>query len=280
MAVATSTTAARLPGPPELLPGKPDAIVDLQTADGVALVGGQWRYSDARVEEIDFVALGSPEDPLGPGTEPNRTYDVLPHAEAENYDDSGWRVLAPEDTRLRLADGRVCFNWYRIAVTIPERIGQLDPSGSTVVFEVAIDDYAEVWVNGELPHALGDAGGPVVAGFNAANRVIHPRRPPRPDVPDRRVRHQRPDLRLAAQLHLDAHRHARRLHARAGQGGGAGRRADRARGWRLRVHRGPGLVAFRQRAPVQLAQHERDLPLRPRHRAGHGVPLEVGLHRH
>jgi gluconolactonase len=40
------------------------------------------------------------------------------------------------------------------------------------VFEVVIDDYAEVWVNSELPHALGDAGGQVVAGFNAPNRVL------------------------------------------------------------------------------------------------------------
>ena len=132
--------AARLPGPPELLPGRPDAIVDLQAADGLALVGGRWRYSDARVEEIDFVALGSAADPLGPGDRPNRTYDVLPHAEAAGYDDSAWRVLAPEETQLRLADGRVCFNWYRVAVTVPERLGELDPTGSTVVFEVAIDD--------------------------------------------------------------------------------------------------------------------------------------------
>src|SRR5439155_12401786 len=44
--------------------------------------------------------------------------------------------------------------------------------GSTVVFEVAIDDYAEVWVNGELPLALGVTGGQVVAGFNAPNRVL------------------------------------------------------------------------------------------------------------
>jgi gluconolactonase len=72
----------------------------------------------------------------------------------------------------RLANGRVCFNWYRIAVTLPERIGDTDVAGSTVVFEVVIDDYAEVWVNGELPHALGDTGGPVVAGFNAPNRVV------------------------------------------------------------------------------------------------------------
>ena len=169
---ATVTPAAAPPGPPELLPGRPDAIVDLQSADGVALVDGRWRYADARVEEIDFVQVGSPADPLGPGTVPNRTYDVVPHAQATDYDDSGWRTLAPDETRLRLGGGRVCFNWYRIAVTIPERVGDLDPTGAMVVFEVTIDDAAEVWVNGELPHQLGDVGGPVVAGFNAPNRVV------------------------------------------------------------------------------------------------------------
>jgi gluconolactonase len=172
MGVATLTPAWRLPGPPELLPGRPDAIVDLQTGAGVALVGGQWRYADARVEDIDFVALGSAADPLGPGDVPNRTQDVLPHAQAADVDDSGWQALTAEDTMRRLASGRVCFNWYRIAVTIPERVGDPDPTGSTVVFEVAIDDYAEVWVNGEMPLTLGDTGGHVVGGFNAPNRVI------------------------------------------------------------------------------------------------------------
>src|SRR5215470_11118184 len=170
-AVETFTSAARIPGPPELLPGRPDAIVDLQTAEGVALVGGQWRYADARVDEIEFVKLGSPEDPLGPGTVPNRTYDVVRDGE--------WRELAPAETMLRLANGRVCFNFYAIDVTIPDRVGELDPTGATIVFEVVIDDYAEVWVNGELPHALGDTGGPVVGGFNAPNRVVltHDARP-------------------------------------------------------------------------------------------------------
>ena len=172
MATSVASPSIRPPGPPELLPGRPDAIVDLQTQDGVALVGGQWRYSDATVEGVGFVELGSPEDPLGPGTVPNRTFDVVPHAEAADFDDSGWTVLAPADTMRRLANGRVCFNWYRIAVTLPERIGDTDVAGATVVFEVVIDDYAEVWVNGELPHALGDTGGPVVAGFNAPNRVV------------------------------------------------------------------------------------------------------------
>jgi len=165
----TVTPATRLPGPPELLPGRPDAIVDLQTDAGVALVGGRWRYADAEVREIDFVAVA---DHLGPGEVPNRTYDVLPHAQAPDFDDAGWRELAPDETQLRLAGGRVCFNWYRIEVTIPERLGDFDPAGSTAVFEVTIDDYAEVWVNGELPHALGDTGGPVVGGFNAPNRVL------------------------------------------------------------------------------------------------------------
>jgi gluconolactonase len=168
----TFTRAAKLPRPPELLPGRPDALIDLQTEEGLSLVGGEWRYADARVEEIEFVEVGSETDPLGPGDRPNRTYDVLPHAEARDFDDSTWRILAPEETMRRLATGRVCFNWYRIELTIPDRVGDFDPTGSTVVFEVVLDDYAEVWVNGELPVALGDTGGRVVGGFNAPNRVV------------------------------------------------------------------------------------------------------------
>jgi gluconolactonase len=174
MAVSERTriVAARLPGPSGLFPGRPDAIVDLQTEEGVALVGGTWRYSDAEVAGIDFVEVGSAADPLGPGEVPNRTYDVLPHAEGVDFDDSGWRVLAPEETMLRLGHGRVVFNWYRIEVTLPERVGELETTGATAVFEVVVDDYAEVWVNGELPHALGAAGGHVVGGFNVPNRVV------------------------------------------------------------------------------------------------------------
>src|SRR5918992_1265587 len=171
-ATETVTRAARLPGPPELLPGRPDAVIDLQTEEGLSLVGGEWRYADARVEEIDFVEVGSKADPLGPGDRPNRTYDVLPHAEGSDFDDSAWRVLASDETMLRLATGRVCFNWYRIEVAIPERVGDFDPTGATVVFEVVLDDYAEVWVSGELPVAIGDTGGRVVGGFNAPNRVV------------------------------------------------------------------------------------------------------------
>jgi gluconolactonase len=168
--------AAPLPGPPELLPGRPDAVIDLQTREGVALVDGEWRYRDAEVRGISFVEVG--ED-LGASGPPNRTYDVVPHAQASEFDDSGWPVLSPPDTRRRLGTGRVCFNWYRIAVTIPDRVGDLDPTGATVVFEVVVDDYAEVWVDSQLPLALGSTGGQVVGGFNAPNRVVltHDARP-------------------------------------------------------------------------------------------------------
>jgi gluconolactonase len=159
----------RLPGPPELLPGRPDAVVDLRTDEGAALVGGTWRYSDATVEDIDFVGVG-PD--LAPSGAPNRTYDIAPHAEAVDFDDSGWDVLLPRDTERRLSTGRICFTWYRIGVTVPKRVGDLDPTGATVVFEVVVDDYAEVWVDGKLPLSLGASGGPVVAGFNAPNRVV------------------------------------------------------------------------------------------------------------
>jgi gluconolactonase len=171
-ATETIVKATRLPGPSELLPGRPDAVVDLQTDAGAELVGAQWRYADAEVREIDFVEVGSAADPLGPGDVPNRTYDVHPHAQAPDFDDSGWRELAPDETMLRLGNGRVSFNWYRLSVTIPDRLGELDPTGATVVFEVVVDDYAEVWVDGELPLALGLTGGQVVGGFNAPNRVV------------------------------------------------------------------------------------------------------------
>ena len=49
-----------LAGPAAALPtalvrplGRPDALVDLRTADGVRLVKGQWRYSDAQIVEVD-----------------------------------------------------------------------------------------------------------------------------------------------------------------------------------------------------------------------------------
>lgn len=149
--------------------GRPAAIIDLATDKGVKLVKGQWRYSDVNIVEVDHRSVGSDLRPSGP---PNRTRDIAPHAGAADFDDSQWEVLAPTQLEARKSTGRFCFNWYRIHVTVPEKVGNFDPTGSTLIFELVIDDYAEVWVNGKLPIVLGQTGGQFVKGFNAPNRVV------------------------------------------------------------------------------------------------------------
>lgn len=149
--------------------GQPLTVIDLATADGVQLVKGQWRYSDTKIVEVEFRAAGADGQPTG---RPVRTYDFTPHAGGADFDDSAWERIDPTTLSLRRGTGRICFNWYRIKVTIPERVGSFDPTGSTVVFETSLDDYAEVWVDGELPRALGQMGGSVVSGWNAPNRLV------------------------------------------------------------------------------------------------------------
>jgi gluconolactonase len=148
---------------------RPDAIIDLRTDEGIGLVKGQWRYSNVKVLDVDHHSPGADLAPSGP---PNRTQDIDVHAGAADFDDAKWEQIAPAQLEERRSTGRLCFNWYRTSVTIPDKIGPLDPTGSTVVFEVAIDDYAEVWVDGKLPLVLGQAGGQLIKGFNAPNRVV------------------------------------------------------------------------------------------------------------
>lgn len=168
-ALAFAAATARAQPAQDPPAGRPDAIVDLATRDGVALVKGQWRYSDVAIQSIDSKGPGPDLKPSGV---PISTYDYSPKAGDAHFDDSQWPVLDPTTLDARRAGGRVCFNWYRLHVTVPERIGTLDPTGATIVFEIVIDDYAEVWVNGQLPLVLGQPGGQVVTGFNAPNRVV------------------------------------------------------------------------------------------------------------
>jgi gluconolactonase len=148
---------------------RPDAIVDLKSEDGVALVKGQWRYSNVKVIDVDHHSPGADLAPSGP---PNRTQDIDLRAGDAGFDDSAWERITPAQLEERRSTGRLCFNWYRTGVTIPEKIGSFNPSGATVIFEIAVDDYAEVWVDGKLPLVLGQAGGQLVKGFNAPNRIV------------------------------------------------------------------------------------------------------------
>ncbi len=146
-----------------------DITVDLSTPRGVALVKGQWRYHDVKIVDVDFIGPGADGQPTGT---PVKTYDYTPKAGVSGFDDSQWPVIQPATLMERRANGRICFNWYRIAITIPDRIGEFDPTGTTVSFDTSIDDYAEVWVDGELPRAIGQTGGSIVSGWNAENHLV------------------------------------------------------------------------------------------------------------
>jgi gluconolactonase len=149
--------------------GKPDATIDLDTEEGVKLIHGQWRYSDTRIIEVDFKSPGPDKQPTGRLI---KTYDYEPKAGPADFDDSKWEIIPPAGLSDRRSTGRICFNWYRLKLTVPERIGNFETKGSTIVFQTALDDYAEVWVDGELSRYLGQVGGSVVGGWNAPNRLV------------------------------------------------------------------------------------------------------------
>ena len=149
--------------------GKPDAAIDLATKEGVDLVKGQWRYSDTKIIEVDFKAAGADKQPTGG---PIKTFDYAPHAGGADFDDSKWETIESTSLDARRSTGRLCFNWYRITITIPLRVNDVDLAGATAVFETSLDDYAEIWVDGELSRAIGQSGGSVIKGWNAANRLI------------------------------------------------------------------------------------------------------------
>lgn len=155
--------------------GNPKAVVDLRTAAGVERLGTEWKVAPAELRETTFAGPGpSDTDPLAlyPTGTDNPTLDVLPRAWEADFDDSTWTTLPPDSLEKRLGPGRLSMVWYRLSLTLPNRVGDLDVSGSTAVFEIVVDDYAEVLVNGELKPHFGKGGGPLVAGFNARNRVV------------------------------------------------------------------------------------------------------------
>jgi gluconolactonase len=147
----------------------PFGTVDIGTQEGAALVKGQWRYSDARVVAAEFRAPDAAGQPTGAVTQ---TFDYTPHAGAADFDDSSWEAIDATTLATRRGTGRLSFNWYRIAVTIPERVNGIDPTGSSVTLETTLDDYAEIWVDGELPRHVGQRGGSVISGWNVPNRLV------------------------------------------------------------------------------------------------------------
>ncbi|MDX2147352.1 MAG: SMP-30/gluconolactonase/LRE family protein [Planctomycetota bacterium] len=134
---------------------KPDAVVDLASASGAGLVKGVWRACDAGL--------------VSERSDGRETLVLSPRGEA--LDSAAWTAMTPEQLTTRRGAGGVCFSWYELTFTMPEQLNAFDARGASVVLELVVDDYAEVWVDGRTPLILGQRGGVSPAGFSAPNRI-------------------------------------------------------------------------------------------------------------
>ena len=139
-------------------------VVDLMTGQGASVLGAQWKTMEAKIVERE------PIDAALPGY--TTAYDISPHAGEAGFDDSAWPVIEAEDLAARRSGGHVAFIWYRVNLTIPERIGNFETTDRTAVLTVLVDDYGEVWVDGQMPRRAGYPSPATIQGFNIPNRVV------------------------------------------------------------------------------------------------------------
>jgi gluconolactonase len=165
-APAPATTPAPNPVPPPQIPPTlvPALVVDLMSADGAAALGAQWKTMEAKIVE----------GPALPGAMPGykTSYDIAPHAGEAGFDDTSWPAIDAKGLADRRGGGKVSFLWYRANLTIPAKIGNFDTAGAKAVLTAYVDDYAEIWLNGQMPRRAGITSPATIQGFNIPNRVV------------------------------------------------------------------------------------------------------------
>ncbi len=159
----------------QLAVDKPLAIADLKTTEGAALVNTKWYVQPAHIVEADFKSPGPGTNgdalPLYPTGIAVKTHSIHPQIGAADFD-KGFKEISPTDLEMREGMGLVSFVWFKAEITIPATIGKLSTTGSVAVFEIVVDDYSEIWVNGKQMQGFGQSGNGVVSGYNTRNRVI------------------------------------------------------------------------------------------------------------
>lgn len=150
---------------PPIAPLTPPAhVVDLMTMRGSAAFGARWRGKEAKIVEVPALADAMPEF--------KTTYDIEPHAELLGYDDRDWPEVKATELGAKRGGGLVSFFWFRATLTIPPEALGFATDGAKAVLRVNIDDYAEVWVNGEMPRAAGRPSPGCIQGFNMPHRLV------------------------------------------------------------------------------------------------------------
>lgn len=128
----------------------PRATLNLQNPADLEAVKGIWRFAPGLVpgepnEGVVSQLMGTP-------------------ARLADFDDSGWEVC--EDLTKWHSRG-MAFAWYRIKVTLPGQVGGRELAGTRCLFETCVDDYGEVWIDGECNRDRG-----TIQGFNVPQRVV------------------------------------------------------------------------------------------------------------
>jgi hypothetical protein len=166
---AVSVAQAPPPAPPNPLPVMapqlpPSKVVDLASAEGMAAFGAQWKNMDAKIIEVPAMPMAGPAW--------KSAYDLTPKAGEAGFDDSAWPTIEPKGLLERRGGGHLFMTWFRSNLTVPARIGDFDTTGARMVISFTIDDYAEAWVNGQMPRAAGRPSPATIQGFNMPNRVM------------------------------------------------------------------------------------------------------------
>ena len=123
--------------------------LDLEKPQDLQLAKAQWKFGPGLVP-------GEPNEGLVAQREGSP-------ARLADYDDSSWEIC--EDFKANWSKG-LTFGWYRIAVTIPAVVQGVNISGFRMLFETCLDDYGEIWIDGQCNYATGTIG-----GFNIVHRV-------------------------------------------------------------------------------------------------------------
>lgn len=160
----------------QLSVGNPQAVADLKTTDGAALVRAKWYVQPVHVEQKNFNLPGPQKGggdalPLYPTGHAVKTNTLHPQFGAADFN-YGFIEIKPTELENRQGNGLLSFVWYKVDLVIPAEIGTLNTTGATAVFEVVVDDYSEVWVNGKQMLGFGQTGNGAIAGYNTRNRVI------------------------------------------------------------------------------------------------------------
>ena len=149
----------------------PRATINIGDAAGQAATNATWKYAIGFVpgqENEGLVANGEGSPCRLPG-----------------YDDSGWETC--QDLSVGISSG-FTFAWYRTTITIPETVNGRPTNGMRVQFETCVDDYGEIWIDGECNRDRGTVQGIQRCSTGPGFQRRHPRR----STHDRHIGGQRP----------------------------------------------------------------------------------------